>query len=281
MSSPPLLQPPSILLMGPPGSGKTYSLSTLLEAGLEVFVVSTEPRGIETLLDIVAAKKLDLSKLHWKYIGPARPGFQILADQGDLIARSNQEALAKQIPRIRENPSWVEMLKTFVNFVDDKDGKSYGDVTKFRGDKAVVVDSLSGVSAMAMDVTVGDKVTAHVGEWGIAIKAIDKFVLLCCSDLKCFFVMTAHIEKEEDPNTGLGKMMVSTLGKKLAPSIPKYFSEVISAETDSDKDTKTFRWSNNTPNFVLKNRSLPISSKLQPDFRPIVEAYKKRVASIS
>ncbi len=277
----PILQPPSILLMGPSGSGKTYSLSTLLEAGLEVFVVSTEPRGIETLLDVVAAKKLDLSKLHWKYTGPARQGFESLVDQGNLIARSNQEMLAKQIPKIRQDPSWVEMLNTFVNFKDDKDGKEYGKVTEFGGDKVVVVDSLSGVSAMAMDVTIGDKVTAHVGEWGIAIRNIDKFILQCCSDLKCFFVMTAHIEKEEDPNTGLGKIMVSTLGKKLAPSIPKYFSEVISAETDSDKETKLFRWSNNTPNFFLKNRSLPISSKLQPDFRPIVEAYKNRLAAIS
>lgn len=277
----PNLQPPSILLMGPSGSGKTFSLSTLLEAGLEVFVISTEPRGIETLLDVVASKKLDLSKLHWRYIGPARAGFQILADQGDLIARSNQEALAKQIPKIRENPSWVEMLKTFVNFKDDKDGKEYGDVTKFDGTKAIVVDSLSGVSAMAMDVTVGDKVTAHVGEWGIAIKAIDKFILTCCSDLKCFFVMTAHIEREEDPNTGALKMMTSTLGKKLAPTIPRYFSEVLSAETDSDGDKKFFRWSNNNPQFVLKNRSLPISSKLPPNFGPIVEAYKKRLASIS
>ena len=281
MSNQPQLQPPSILLMGPSGSGKTYSLSTLLEAGLEVFIVSTEPRGIETLLDTVAAKKLDLSKLHWRYIGPSRPGFQTLAEQGELVSRSNQDALSKQIPKIRENPSWVEMLKTFVDFRDDKDGKSYGDVTKFDGTRALVIDSLSGISAMAMDVVVGDKVTANVGEWGIAIKALDKFILTCCSDLKCFFVMTAHIEREEDPLTGATKTMTSTLGKKLAPSIPRYFSEVLSAETDSDGEKRSFRWSNNTNGFVLKNRSLPVSSKLEPNFGPIVQAYKKRLASIS
>ena len=71
-----MIQPPSVLLMGPSGSGKTYSLSTLLESGLEVFLVVTEPHGLETLLDVVAQKKLDINKLHWRYIPPARPGFE-------------------------------------------------------------------------------------------------------------------------------------------------------------------------------------------------------------
>ena len=69
--------------------------------------------------------------------------------------------------------------------------------------------------------------------------------------------------------------------KKLAPQIPKFFSEVILADITTDGDKRTHLWSTNTANVVLKNRSLPISSKLPPTFGPIVEAYKKRLASIS
>jgi hypothetical protein len=263
--------------MGPSGSGKTYSISTLLEAGLEVFVVSTEPHGLETLLDVVAEKKLNLNSLHFRYIPPARPGFEVLERLGKLISVSDQKSLSDAKPGPRAEAQWIELLKTFVNFVDEKDGKSYGDVTKFGPDKALVVDSLSGISAMAMDVTIGDKVTANPGEWGIAMRALDKFLLTCTSDLRCFFVLTAHTEREEDLITGASKIMVSTLGKKLAPQIPKFFSEVILADTITQGNIRTHLWSTNAHNTVLKNRSLPISDKLQPSFEPIVAAYRKRL----
>jgi hypothetical protein len=275
-----MIQPPSILLMGPSGSGKTFSLSTLVEAGLEIFVISTEPHGLESLLDSAAAKKLPLSMLHWRYIPPARPGFETLERLGKLISVSDQKSLADMRASPRSDAQWIELLKTMNNFKDDKDGKLYGDVTKFGPDRALVIDSLSGVSAMAMDVTIGDKVTANPGEWGIAMRALDKFLLTCTSDLKCYFILTAHTEREEDLITGASKIMVSTLGKKLAPQIPKFFSEVILADTLTEGDKRTHLWSTNSLNTVLKNRSLPISSKLQPSFEPIIKAYTNRIKQL-
>jgi len=271
------LQPPSILLMGRSGSGKTYSLSTLIQAGLEVFLVSTEPHGLETLLDAMHEKKLPLAKLHWRYIPPARPGFEVLERLGQLISISDQKSLSDARPGPRGNAQWIELLKTFVNFKDDKDGKEYGSVSAFSPDRAVVIDSLSGLSSMAMDVTIGDKVTANPGEWGIAMRTLDKFLLTCTSDLKCVFVLTAHIEPEADLITGVSQVMVSTLGKKLAPQIPKFFSEVVLSESIAEGDKRKFLWNTNSPNVVLKNRALPISSKLEPSFEPVVLAHKKRL----
>lgn len=275
------MQPPSVLLMGVSGSGKTYSLSTLIESGLEVFLVATEPHGLETMIDVMLWKKLPLEKLHYKYIGPARPGFSEMVNLANKVAVMDQKSLSDMRATARSDASWIELCKTLVDFKDERDGKSYGDVTKFGPDRALVIDSLSGLSSMAMDVTIGDKVTANPGEWGIAMRMLDKFLLTCTSDLRCFFVLTAHIEREEDPITGASKTMASTLGKKLAPQIPKFFSEVILAESDSDADRRVHRWSTNTSNVVLKNRSLPISSKLEPSFRPVVEAYKRRLALVS
>lgn len=272
-----IVQPPSVLLMGTSGSGKTYALSTLVETGLEVFLLITEPHGLETMLDVAAAKRLDISKLHWHYVGPARPGFQSLENMSKLISVSNQKDLADMKPTMRTDVAFAKLLATCLDFKDDKDGKAYGPVDKFGPERVFAVDSLSGLSAMAMDNTIGDKVTANPGEWGIAMRLLDKFILLCTSDLKCPFVLTAHIEREEDPLTGATQTMASTLGKKLAPQLPKFFSEVILAHTITEGDKRTFWWSTNTSNTVLKNRALPISSKLQPDFRPIIEAYNARL----
>lgn len=280
-SAPPALQPPSILLMGASGSGKTYSISTLLEAGLEVFVVSTEPHGLDTLLDVVAERKLDLSKLHYTYVSPTRPGFGKLVDMAKLVSVADQKTLSDMKPAARGDAGFIHMLHAFMNFKDQKDGKEYGPVTSFGPDRALVVDSLSGVSSMAMDLTVGDKVTANPGEWGIAMRQLDKFLLSCTSDLNCYFIMTAHIEKEEDLITGAQQIMVSTLGKKLAPGIPKFFSEVVLAEArPGSGNLKTFTWSTNTANHVLKNRALPISNSLEPSFKLVVEAHKRRLAML-
>ncbi len=274
------LQPPSILLMGPSGTGKTYSLATLIEAGLDLFLISTEPHGVETLIDAVSVKKLPISKLHWRYLGPTRTGFETLQQMAESVSKLNQEFLSKQAPTSRSDASFIEVMKTFNNFVDDKDGKSYGPLNKLTASAVVVVDSLSGLSAMAMDNTIGDKVTANPGEWGIAMRLVDKFLLSCTSDLKSFFVLTAHPEIEADAVTGASKVMVSTLGKKLAPQLPRFFSEVVWTKAETKDSARQFLWRTNVHNTVLKNRSLSISDKLPPSFGPIVEAYRKRLDTV-
>lgn len=278
---PQIVQPPSILLMGPSGTGKTYSLATLLEAGLEVFLFVTEPHGLETLLDTCAIRKIPLDKLHWKYISPTRPGFDSLFDMAKLATTMDQAALANMKPSYRSDASYIKLIDTCRNFVDDKDGKAYGNISLFDSSRAVVIDSWSGVSAMSMDAAVGNKLVPNPGEWQIAMNQLSKLLLALCSDLKCFFVVTAHIELEEDQITGVRKVMVSTIGRKLAPQIPKFFSEVISVESrTTGSNERTFYWSTNTTNFELKNRSLPVSSSLPPTFAPIIEAYRKRVALV-
>jgi predicted ATPase len=46
------------MLLGASGSGKTYSIRTLLDAGLEVFVLFTEP-GMEVLADCPRLRRDD------------------------------------------------------------------------------------------------------------------------------------------------------------------------------------------------------------------------------
>lgn len=272
------LQPPAVLLIGAPGAGKTYSLSTLLEAGKEVFVISTEPTGVESLLDVVVAKKLDLSKLHWKQITPTRSGFSDLTSMANRIGMGTYESLAKLPPQgDRTKAKFISLLSTLSNFVSDKDGSTHGPVDQFPPSRVLVIDSLSGLNLMAMDLAVGDKVTAHQGEWGVAMNMLEKLLNSLSSGLQCPFVLTAHVEREVDEITGGVKLMASALGRKLAPKIPRFFSEVVYVYRDGNG----FYWSTASVNVDTKPRSLPLADKIPPTFKPILDAYAARLEAIA
>lgn len=268
------LQAPAVLLAGESGCGKTHSLSTFLESGLEVFVIATEPTGLDSLIDAVRSKNLPMDKIHWKQITPARAGFEDLQKMAEKIGGMTYESLSKLAPQgDRRKSKFIELLQTLTNFVDDKDGKSYGPVDKFGPDRVLVVDSLSGLNLMAMDLAVGDKPTAHQGEWGVAMSALEKLLNSLSSGLKCIFVLTAHLEREADELTGGTKLMAAALGRKLAPKLPRFFSEVVFAYREGDK----FYWSTSSQQVTTKRRVLPLSDKIAPTFKPIVEAYMDRV----
>lgn len=274
------LQPPHCLLMGPTGSGKTYSISTLAEAGLEVFVLVTEPTGVDTLLDAWDRKKLDINKLHYSTVAPAAAGWGALKDMATKINLMSYSDLSNVKSGVGKEfmKQFPKLLANCENFCCERDQKSYGDVTSFGPDRALVVDSLSGLSLITMQHTVGFKPSPHQGEWGIAMSATEMLLLKLSSDCGCFFVLTSHIEKEPDEITGMARVTVSTLGRKLAPKIPRFFSEVIRARKDG---SGAYKWATQDSEADLKNRALPSSANLDPSFVPVVEAYRRRVAAIT
>lgn len=268
---------PSIILMGPPGSGKTRSLTTLIKSGLELFVLVTEPTGVDSLLDGVAQQKLDINRLHWQVVTPARIGFDALLQMSKDLSIMDHEQLSKMRPTAgREKAKWFDMLASVRNFKCDRTGREYGPVQNFDSGAAFVVDSLSGLSDMAWDLTVGNKVTAHMGEWGSGMNMLHQLTRSFTSNFKCIFVLTAHVERETDDNTRTSKLMVSTLGRKLAPKLPKDFSEVVLPY----REGSNYFWSTMHNDVDLKHRALPLSPKLPPDFAPIVRAYKQRLQQI-
>lgn len=264
---------PCVLLVGAPGSGKTYSITTLLEAGLKVFVIITEPGGLETLLDTVIAKRLPIDNLHYRVISPARAGFDALASMAKNVSIMGFDSLSKMQPTNRSNAQFITIVACCKSFVCERTGIDYGNISDLGSDSAVVIDSLSGLSLMAMDLTIGDKVTAHMGEWGVAMGMLDKFILNLTSNLKALLVLTAHFERETDETTQSTKLMVSTLGRKLAPKLPRFFSEVVLCHVEGSN----YYWSTSHPSMDLKHRALPLGSKLAPTFKPVVEGYKKRL----
>jgi AAA domain len=270
-----MLQAPHCLLMGPAGSGKTTSIATFAKKGIECFVIVTEPTGVDSLYDAWEREKLDLDLLHYCVVPPASPGWGALKELGVKINNMSYKDLSELKSGIgkEQMKQYPKLLANMENFHDERTGRDYGDVTSWGSDRALVVDSLSGLSLITMQYTVGFKPSPHQGEWGIAMSATETLLLKLSSDCKCFFTLTSHSEKEPDEITGIAKIAVSTLGRKLAPKIPRFFSEVIRARKDA---AGKFFWSTQDSEADLKNRALPSNNNLPQDFGPIVEAHRRR-----
>lgn len=277
-----ILQPPSALIMGPSGSGKTASLVTQLLAGLEVFVLVTEPDGVASLLDRCHTMKIPIDKLHWATCLPAGAGWAGFEQMIMSISTMDQKSLADQKDmgkRDFRDPA-MRFLNILKDFPCERTGVNFGCFTDWDDTRSLNIDSLTGWGFIAWGCTVGYKPTANPGEWGICQTFISNMLLKINTDRRCFFNLVAHVEKELDEMQGIRKVMVSTIGAKLAPKIPTFFSEGILAKRTMVNGVPSFTWATIDTGADLKNRALPVGAALVPDFRPIVEAHHRRKAQI-
>lgn len=258
---------PKVLLLGGPGSGKTYAIRTLLDAGVKkIGVIFTEP-GMETLSDIPA------EKLAWKYIRPATASWDTMLSQAKKINTLSLEALAKMSDMDkRQYTQFMDFYSACANFVDDRTGEVLGPVDSWGTDRALVIDSLTGVNIMAMKLVTGGKPVKSQADWQIAMENVEQLLIKLTTDVYCTVVMTAHLEREQDELTGGTTIMVSTLGRKLAPRVPRFFSDCIHVKREADR----FTWSTATSNADLKTRSLKIADNLPPSFAPLLASWAAR-----
>jgi hypothetical protein len=251
------------MLVGPTGAGKTHSLRTLCDAGITPFVLFTEP-GMRTLSDI------SCDKLHYKYVPPATPTWDALLDNAKKINTLSFKALTQMGDMNKQAyGQFLEVITTMNNFTCDRCGESFGDVATWRTDRAICIDSLSGLNIMAMDMVVGAKPVKAVGDWGVAMDNLERFINTMTNNTFCHFVLTAHLEREQDEVSGAVHLMASTLGKKLAPKVPRFFDDVVLCENREGK----FTWATVSSNVDLKWRNLSGGKDLPPSFVPLIESW--------
>lgn len=263
----------NILLEGPIGTGKTHACRTLITENLidELFIMSVEP-GIHTIMG-----DLPKDRVHWKYISPAKTDWQTMISNAQLVNNQSMEQLQKmQWPSKKEYTQFIEVLESLANFQCDRTGEEFGPVDEWGANRALVVDGLSGISRMAMDMTTGAKPIKTQPEWGVAMDNVRQFVEKCCFDTECTFVLLAHVTKEKDEVSGAFLTTVDTLGNKLAPQIPKPFDEVIMTKRERGK----FLWSTEEAMTDLKARILEFSSEIEPNFKEIYNAYWNKVKEL-
>ncbi len=253
------------LIEGATGAGKTYAIRTLVDAGITPFIISTEP-GIQAILGDIPA-----DKCHWRYIPAAASSW----DQMRSNARRINQMTFKQLCNLedmdkRKHGQFLELLNACSNFVCDRDGQAYGSCDDWGTDRALVFDSLSGINIMALDLMVGAKPVKSESDWGVAMDNLERFINRICCGIPCHVIMNAHLEKEKDELTGSMRNMVSSLGRKLPPKIPRFFDDVILAK----RVGRTWMWSTIDNMTDTKTRHLEYEDDLEPDFGQLLEGWK-------
>lgn len=263
----------NVLLMGPSGTGKTFSIKALADSGLEVFALFLEP-GLETLIGAYADNDQPIPpNLHWHYLQPKTQGFDQLKKSADDIGKFDLAGLArmKDINRSKNN-QMTELYSILNDFPDQRTGKKYGPVDSWTNGTVLVIDSLSALNRIAMEMVIGTKAVKDMSDWGIAQQALMSLLHKLTSGCICNLVVIAHVERETDQILGGTKLMVAALGKAITSQITQPFSDVILTVREGDK----FFWDTANSQADVKTRNLPIAAKMPPSFDLIHAKWEKR-----
>lgn len=259
---------PKVLLMGDSGTGKTSSLQTLIDCGITPFMIATEQNAVQEL------NKFPAGKFHYKYIPPG-PGTDVdFGSALDMLKKVNQlsyELLTKvSDPFKQAHNKLVEVVAACKDFTSDVDGRNYGDASKWGTDRALVLDSLSGLSDMAFALVVGNKPVRAMPDYQVAQQSL-RMLLNIAVSINSPFVLIAHLSREKDEITGGTTVTASTVGQKLGPDLPRMFSDVIRTKREGTK----FTWDTADAQAIVVGRHLPIAQNLVPSFFPLIENWKK------
>lgn len=255
-----------VMLIGDSGTGKTYCLRTLVDAGLFPICLFTE-NSFDVLGDVPK------EKMAWAYIPPYTENLDSLIEMSQRIGTMTFEAITKTQDSKRFNDSpWMKMLKLLMDFKDERTGKSFGNIATWGTDKVFVIDSLSGLTAASRQNVAGNRPALAPPDYGLAQRQIEGLINQICTAFRCHFVLTAHAERELDPVLGGQKIMASTIGKALAPVLPRYFTDNILTKRAGTK----FEWDTADTQAVLKARNVPIGATLAPSFVQVIQAWQKR-----
>lgn len=263
----------NVLLMGPSGTGKTRSIGTIVDLGIETFYLSLES-GMESLLGYWTDNGKEIpANLRWHKVAPPKASLTDMISNAKNINMLNLDSLAKMAdPNKSKHNQFISLLEALNNFPDDRTGEKYGPVNEWDQSRVLVIDGATGISQCAMSLVVGGKAVRSQSDWGIAQDQVEKIVRMLCDNCPCHFVLLAHVERETDAVLGGVKLMVSTLGKALAPKFPAMFSDVILTARSGMKWT----WDTSSAMADVKTRNLPIQADIQPDFKLIFDKWLSR-----
>lgn len=270
------LTQPKVLLLGEPGSGKTFSLGSLATKRKIVYLYS-EPGGDESLIDGCRHYGAPISQLHWHYVPPAPNDFGALVKMAQHTKMKDYQALAKMGKQAGEYKAYEQILQQCMNFQCQRTGEELGSLDKLSPEYAVVFDSISSLNLVIREHFAGGKPTLHEGEWGIIMNIEETFIRQMVGGIRGVVVFLGHVEKTTDA-LGMTSYSAAFLGKKLASrgTIVRNFSDVIFTEHGKGG----FTWATASDKIALKSRNLPLKDLLEPDFRVLLNRYEQRMTDL-
>lgn len=263
----------NVLLLGPPGTGKTHALSTYADSGLELFVIFLEP-GLESLKAAWVDKNLPIPpNVHWHYLEPRTRSFADMQTMADKVGRLDLKALANYKDIVRGQYNRFEALYGVLNnFTCQRTGASFGSVEKWTNQRVIAIDGLTGIGDAAMEMMTGDKPVRDKPDYGIAQTNIMNLIHKLTTGCPCHFALVAHPDRQIDEVLGGVKLMPGTPGKAIQGIISQPFSDVILTK----REIASWWWDTADSSADLKTRNLPILSKIPPNFGTIINKWRSR-----
>jgi hypothetical protein len=266
----------NIAIFGPVGSGKTWSLRTLLPeypnidgkirkgAGLQVREIACDPGWSDTNGDLTCEMGF-----HVKEVLPANPSWKARREWLESISDLSGEEIKKKNvkPSIwKDYKQFMDLEATSAHFVCDRCGTDFGNNEDWDDNVAFVEDGLSGITKMAKHFAAGPKQALTWPDIDAAGGHIEGHIDKCVS-LKCSYILISHWDKEPDKIEGGTTITGDTVGNNLAPRLFKPFSEIILAERELEPTR--YYWNLARKDVELKTRRLTYRAGLQPDFSQI------------
>ena len=268
---------PKILLIGAAGSGKTYALGTLVDWAAErkrkvncLFVEN----GLETLLGYWSDKGKPIpDNLRYHVLMTKSIPLASLMDAAKKVGVLSYKSITEMVDpdRAKNNP-YYKILESLASFVDDRTGEILGNVGEWKREDIFVIDSLSELANACMKMVIGSKPTASPSDYGVAQNNLLNLLRWLTQGFAPTLVITAHVQRQVDEISGQTKLMTKAIGKAIGDDIPQLFSEVIGTV----RDGTNWYWDTANSSLDTKTRSLPIASKIAPDFAQIMNKWEKR-----
>jgi hypothetical protein len=263
----------NVILMGPSGTGKTHAIGTLVETGLETFYIPLES-GAESLVGYWTDRGESVPQnLHLHALQQPQSSFLDIAEAAKRTNSLPHDAVMKMVDSRRgKYDGYLKLLTALHGFTDQRTGQVFEPADQWGTDRAIVLDGLTGLNDYAMQLVIGGRAERTQTDWGVAQAYVMSLIKKLTDGCRCHFILIAHVEREVDVVQGGVKLMVSTLGKAIAPIIPSKFSDVVLTRKEVDK----FSWSTAEATADVKNRNLPLASKMEPSFGPLYAKWLSR-----
>jgi hypothetical protein len=257
----------TVLLIGPPGSGKTVVLETLPGGTI---LLNFDPAGWQSLerppISEVEAQLIRAGKKHGripKKLKFAKTVREWLTTTDELAP---DEILAiDYAPRIMEIKLGKQTTFSTETFLESS--QDINQLMKMkandRGICHVAVDSLSGWQWAILEAIVvfrGSTQGGYIGTdqnvYGLAIEKVREVIDTCCH-LPFDFILTAHIQSDKDDVIGKIKEEISIYGKKLPELLASMISDIYLCGLSTVAGVPTAVWSSHSEQFlkVMRTRS--------------------------
>lgn len=261
-----------VINFGPVGVGKTAALATI-PSEYKVRCIFLEP-GVDTLGKMFALKNKPVPPhFAWQMVKMQEANLEDFVGMTNKINNYDLESLTRlPVNAIykEKSPAFIRLLGSLSNFTDDRTGEVLGSVESWGNDTILVIETLTALTDAMDRLQCGLRPIRSLPDWQIIQNHIMR-LLNMLAQLQCHVILTGHWEKEMNEVTGRMDITLSTAGRKLAPKISRFWSDMIL----SKRENTTFTWSTTAAGADLKTRHLEFADNIPPDYSKMLANWRK------